>query len=64
MKRGTDVPNYTLNGLVRICIKFYSKMSVVYAFNQTIVGDVFGGILVRLSVLDTLSSKCSKVVAP
>ena len=36
-------PKNTLNGLVRIDIKFYSQMSVAYAFNQTIVGDVFGG---------------------
>ena len=42
----------TLNGLVRIGIKFYSQMSVAYAFNQTIVGDMFGGSLVRLNVLD------------
>ena len=53
-----------LNGLVRICIKFYSQMSVAYAFNQTIVGDVFGGSLVRLNVLDKLSSEYSKVVVP
>ena len=33
-----------LNGLVRIGIKFYSQVSVAYAFNQTIIGDVFGGI--------------------
>ena len=64
MQRGTDGPNNTLNGLVRICIKFYSQMSVAYASNQTIVGDVFGGSLVRLNVLDTLSSECSKVVIP
>ena len=51
MQHGTDGPNNTLNGLVRICIKFYSQMSVTYAFNQTIVGDVFGGSLVRLNVL-------------
>ena len=42
----------TLNGLVSIGIKFYSQMSVAYAFNQTIVGDVFGGSLVKLNVLD------------
>ena len=29
------------------CIKFYSQMSVAYAFNQTIIGDVLGGSLVR-----------------
>ena len=50
MQRGTDGPNNTLNGLVRIGIKFYSQMSVAYAFNQTIVGDVFGGSLVRVNV--------------
>ena len=44
MQRGSDGPNDTLNGLVM----FYSQMSVAYAFNQTIVGDVFGGSLVRL----------------
>ena len=60
MQRGTDEPKNTLKGLVRIGIKFYSQKSVAYAFNQTIVGDVFGGRL----VLDTLSSKCSKVVVP
>ena len=49
-------PNNTLNGLVRIGIRFYSQRSVVYAFNQTIIGDVFGISLVRLNVLDTLSS--------
>ena len=54
----------TLNGLVRICIKFYSQMSVAYAFNRTIVRDMFGGNLVRLNVLDMLSSKCNKVVVP
>ena len=64
MQRGTDEPNNTLNGVVRIGIKFYSQMSVAYAFNQTIFGDVFGGSLIRLNVLDTLSSKCSKVVVP
>ena len=50
MQRGTDGPNNTLNGLVRIGIKLYSQMSVPYALNQTIVGDVFGGSLVRLNV--------------
>ena len=64
MQRITDGPNNTLNGLVRIGIKFCSQMSVAYAFNQAIVGDVFGGSLVRLNVLDTLSSDCSKVVVP
>ena len=64
MQLGTDGPNNTLSGLVRIGIKFYSHRSVAYAFNQTVVGDVFGGSLVRLNVLDTLSSECSKVVVP
>ena len=64
MQRGTDGPKITLNGLVRIDIKFYSQMSVAHTFNQTIVGDVFGGSLVRLNVLDTMSNKCSKVVVP
>ena len=64
MEHGTVGPKNTLNGLVRIGIKFYSQMSVAYAFNQTIIGDVFGGSLVRLNVLDTLSSECSKVVVP
>ena len=64
MKRGTDGPKNTLNGIVRIGIKFYSQMSVAYSFNQTIVGGLFGGNLVRLNVLETLSSECSKVVVP
>ena len=64
MQRGTDVPKNMLNGLVRIDIKFYSQMSVEYAFNQIIVGDVFGGSLVRLIVKDTQSYKCSKVEVP
>ena len=62
MQRGTDVPKNTLNGLVRIDIKFYSQMTVACAFNQTIVRDVFGGNLARLNVSGTLSCKCSKVV--
>ena len=57
-------PKNTLNGLVIIGIKFYSQVSVTYAFNQTIIGDVFGGSLVRLNVSDTLTSKCSKMVVP
>ena len=61
MQRGTDGPKNTLNGIVRIGIKLYSQMSVACAFNQKIVGDVFGGSLVRLNVSDTLSSK---VVVP
>ena len=64
MQRGTDGPNNMLNGPHGIGITFSSPMSVAYAFNQTIVGDVFGGTLVRLNVLDTLSSECSKVVVP
>ena len=62
MECGTDGPKNTLNRLVRIGNKFYSQISVAYAFNQTIVGDVFGGSLAGLNVLDTLSSECSKVV--
>ena len=64
MQRGADGPKNTLNGLVRIGIKFYSQMSVPYAFNQTTVGDMFGGNLVRLNILETLSSECSKVAVP
>ena len=64
MQRGKDWPKNTLNGLVRICIKIYSQMSVVCEFNQTNVRDVFGGGLVRLYISDTLSSKCSKVMVP
>ena len=47
-----------------IGITFSSPMSVAYAFNQTIVGFMFGGNLVRLNVFKTLSSECSKVVVP
>ena len=64
MQRGTDGPKNTLNGLIRIGIKFYSQKSVAYAFNRTIVGDVFGGSLARLNVLETLASECNKVVVP
>ena len=64
MQRVTDGPKNTLNGFVRIGIKFYSQLSVAYPFNQTIIGDVFRSSLVRLNVSDTLSSKCSKVVVP
>ena len=63
MQRSTDEPKNTLNALTRIGIKFYSQMSVAYAC-KTIVGDMFGGSLVRLNVLDSLSSECSKVVVP
>ena len=52
MQRGTDGPNNALNGIVRIGVKFYSQMSVAYAFNQTIARDVFGGSLVRLNILE------------
>ena len=62
VQRGTDWPKNTLNELVRIGIKFYLQMNVAYALNQTIVGDVFEGSLVRLNHSDTLSRKCSKVV--
>ena len=62
MQRGTDGSNHALNGLVKIGITFYSQMCVAYAFNQRIVGGVFGGSLVMLNVLDTLSSEYSKVV--
>ena len=62
MQLSTDGPN-TLNGFIRIGINFYSQTSVADAFNQTI-GDVFGVSLVRLNILDTLSSECSKVVVP
>ena len=64
MHRSTDGPNNTLNVLLRIDIKFYSQMSVAYAINQTIAGDVFGGSLDRLNVLETPVSECSKVVVP
>jgi hypothetical protein len=39
-------------------------MSVVYAFNHTIAGFMFGGNLVRLNVFKTVSNECSKVVVP
>ena len=57
MQHGIDGPKNMLNGLIRIGIKFYSQMSVSYAFNQTIVGDVFGASLVWLNILDTLSAR-------
>ena len=56
MLRGTDGLKNTLNGLVRIDIKFYSQMGVACTFNKTIVRDVFGGSVVGLNVSDTLSS--------
>ena len=58
MQRGTDGPNNMLNGPIGIGIMFSSPMSVAYAFNQTIIGFVFGGNL----VFETVSSECSKVV--
>lgn len=64
MQRGTDGPNNMLNGPLGIGITFSSPMSVAYAFNQTIVGVVFGGNLARLNVFETVSSECSKVVVP
>ena len=51
-----------MNVVVRIDIRFYSQMSVAYAFNRTIVGDMFVGSLVKLNVLDTVFSECRKVV--
>ena len=55
MQRDTDGPNNMLNGPLGIGITFSSPMSVAYAFNQTIVGFVFGGNLVRLNVFETVS---------
>jgi hypothetical protein len=62
MQRDTEGPNNMLNGPLGIGIMFSSPMSVSYAFNQTIIGFVFGGNLVRLNVFETVSSKCCKVV--
>ena len=64
MQRGTDGPNIKLYGPHGIGITFSSPMSVAYTFNQTIVGFVFGGNLVRLNVFEAVSSECSKVVVP
>jgi hypothetical protein len=64
MQRGTDEPNNMLNEPLGIGITFSSPMSVAYAFNQTIVGFMFVGNLVRLNVFETVSSECSKVVVP
>jgi hypothetical protein len=64
MQRGTDGPNNMLNRPFGIGIMFSSSMSVAYAFNQTIVGFVFGGNLVRLNIFETVSNECSKVVVP
>ena len=61
MQRGTDGPSNMLNGPLGIGITFSSPISVAYAYNQTIVGFVFGGHLVRLNVFETVSSECSKV---
>jgi hypothetical protein len=63
-QRCTDGPNNMLNGPLGIVITSSSPMSVTYAFNQTIVGFVFGGNLVRLNVFETASSECSKAVVP
>ena len=62
MQCGKDGPNNMLNGPLGTVITFSSPMSAAYAFNQTIVGFVLGGNLVRLNVFETVSSKCSKVV--
>ena len=64
MQRDTEGPNNMLNGPLGIGIMFSSPMSVAYVFNQTIVGFVFGGNLVRLNVFKRVSSECSKVVVP
>ncbi|XP_049941610.1 uncharacterized protein LOC126418737 [Schistocerca serialis cubense] len=64
MQHGTDGPNNMVNGPFRIGIMFSSPMSVAYAFNQTIVGHMFGGNPVRLNTSDTLCSDCSKVEVP
>ena len=64
MQRDTDGPKNMLNRPLEIGIMFSSPMSVAYAFNQTIVGFVFGGNLVRLNVFETVSSECSKLVVP
>jgi hypothetical protein len=55
MQRGKDGPNNMLNGPLGIAITFSSPMSFAYAFNETIVGFVFGGNLVRQNVFETLS---------
>jgi hypothetical protein len=62
MQLGTDGPINMLNGPLGIGITFSSSMSVAYAFNQTIVGFVFRGNLVRLNVFETVFSECNKVV--
>ena len=63
MQRGTDGPNNMLNEPLGIGITS-SLMSGAYTFNQTIISFVFGGILVRLNVFETVSSECRKVVVP
>ena len=62
MQCGTEGPNNMMNGPFGIGIKFSSLMSVAYAFNQTIVGFMFGGNLVKLNVFETVSSECKLVV--
>jgi hypothetical protein len=52
IQRGTDGPNNMLNGPLGIGIMFPSPTSFAYAYNQTIVGFVFGGNLVRLNVFE------------
>jgi hypothetical protein len=64
IQHGTDGPNNMLNGPLGIGITFSSPMSCTYAFNQTIVGFMFGSNLVRLNVFETVSSEYSKVVVP
>ena len=64
MQRGTDGPNNMLNGPLGIDITVSSPMSFAYDFNQTIIGFVFLGNLVRLNVFETVSNECSKVVVP
>jgi len=56
--------NNILSGPLEIGITFSSPTSVAYVFNQTIVGFVFGGNMIRLDVFETVSSECSKVVVP
>jgi hypothetical protein len=54
-------PKIILNGLYRIGMKFFSQMSSENAFSQ-IVGDVFGGSLVRQFILVTPSRNCRKMM--
>jgi hypothetical protein len=60
----TMQPNNMLNEPLGIGTTFSSPKSVAYAFNQTIVGFVFGGNLIRMNVFETVSSECSKAVVP